>query len=279
MEYSNNSSGINYLVQGDGIPVLLIHGMAASLQDWASLSPSLALAGFRAYRLDLPGHGQSEKPDDPSQYHIEAFSSRLSGWIDSLQLPEPPLLVGHSLGSYLSLYYAMCHPENVRGMVLINPLYSPEQLAPILRVIRRRPALGVKAMRAVPEWLINLFLGWDPSSAANFSPEIRQQIANDYKRASPHFLYITRDFPDLSGSLGVINIPVLVIWGEHDLTLNPDSFQHLVQCLPNATGHAIPGSGHQPHIGNPNLVNRLTVEFARSVSTKPLLDNAQLPSP
>ena len=116
-------------------------------------------------------------------------------------------------------------------------------------------------MRLVPEWLVNTVLGWDPSSAAEFSPQARQQIANDYKRASPHFVYITKEIPDLTPILPEIGNRTNVIWGERDMTLKPDSFPRLVRMLPNATGNPIVHSGHQPHIGNPKLINRLVVDF------------------
>lgn len=257
--------GIAYTSQGEGQPVILIHGVAASRYDWTRLMPALAKTGFRAYALDLPGHGDSEKPDDPEQYHVGAIHARLEDWIDSLHLAQPPILVGHSLGGYLSLVYTHRHPEDVAGMVLIDPLYTPEQLSPLIRLARRRPELGVKTMRAVPEWLINLLLGWDASSAAEFSPEVRQQIANDYKRASPHFVYITRDIPDLTPILPEIEQPTRVIWGERDLTLEPDSFPRLVDNLKHASGFPILSCGHQPHIGKPELVNHLVLEFALSL--------------
>jgi pimeloyl-ACP methyl ester carboxylesterase len=257
--------GINFIAQGDGPPVILIHGVAASLYDWTRLIPDLVHAGYRVYALDLPGHGESHKPDDPQQYHVEVFHKHVQEWIASLELAQAPLLVGHSLGGYLSMVYSRQNPGKVAGMLLIDPFYSSRQLSPILRLARRRPALGAKTMRLVPEWLINTILGWDPTSAIDFSPQARQQIANDYKRASPHFVYITREIPDLTPVLPEIDVPTHVIWGEQDLTLRPNTFPPLLKALPNATGQPISHSGHQPHIGKPEVVNRITIEFARQI--------------
>jgi pimeloyl-ACP methyl ester carboxylesterase len=259
--------GIAYTTEGEGQPIILIHGVAASRYDWTSLIPALANAGFQAYALDLPGHGDSDKPDDPNQYHVEIYHNRLQEWIDALKLNLPPILIGHSLGGYLSLVYANRYREKIAGLILIDPLYTPDQLSPLLRIARRRPDLGAKTMRIIPEWLINLLLGWDPGSAADFSPEARQQIANDYKRASPHFVYITQDIPDLTPILTDIEQPTQVIWGEHDLTLSPDSFPRLVQLLKNAKGIPIHSCGHQPHIGKPELVNHLVLDFATALQS------------
>jgi pimeloyl-ACP methyl ester carboxylesterase len=110
---NNYTDNINYVSYGEGPPVILIHGMAASLQDWDEFIPSLVSRGYRAIALDLPGHGESVKPEEPQHYHVDALYATLRDWIGSLHLEGPPLLVGHSLGGYLSLAYAR-HPEGAQ---------------------------------------------------------------------------------------------------------------------------------------------------------------------
>lgn len=265
LESYKNGRHVNYVKEGDGKPVVLVHGIAASLHDWTNMIPDLVGDGYQACALDLLGHGESHKPENPLAYNVERLFEHFNNWLEELNLAPPLHLVGHSLGGYLSIMYTLRYPDKVRAMVLINPFYSLKQISPILRLVGRRPHISERTMRAVPEWLINFVLGWDPSSAANFSPEARQQIANDYKRASPHFVRITRDIPDLTSLLPHIIIPTTVIWGERDLTLKPDSFKFLVEKLPVSSGHPIPDCGHQPHIGKPELVNQLVLEFFNSL--------------
>lgn len=257
--------GISYSVMGSGRPVILVHGLAASRYDWLAMMPVLVKHGYRAYALDLLGHGDSYKPDDPYAYTIETLYEAFEAWMGDLDLEEPPLLVGHSLGGYLSLLYARRHKGELSGMALIDPLYSPNQLSPILRVFRHRPEWGVKAMRIVPEWLVDWVMGWDPDLGNNFSPYARRQIANDYKRASPYFLHITRRVPDLMPLVAEVEAPALVMWGARDHTLDPGSFPPLVQRLPHASGCRIADSGHQPHIGHPEYVSRQTLDFFASL--------------
>jgi len=262
---------VNYISLGSGQPVILIHGMAASLRDWSNLAPELSAKGYAAYALDLLGHGESAKPDDPSLYQVESIYRHFLGWLEGLNLETPPILVGHSLGGYISLLHASRQPEAVRGLVLIDPYYDQNQLSFFQRLVRLSPTIGEKVMRISPQWLIHIVMGWNPEASTYFSPEVRQQIAADYKRASPHFVYITRDMPDLRARLPDVNVPTLVIWGERDETLNPASFLQLVQALPHATGYPVAATGHQPHISKPELVGRITLEFLRALDSSSAL--------
>jgi pimeloyl-ACP methyl ester carboxylesterase len=253
--------GVNYISKGEGSPVILVHGIAASLCDWVKLIPSLVAHEYHAFAPDLLGHGGSSKPKDPEKYHIDSIFSHFSNWIDSLQLDNPIYLVGHSMGGYLSLLYSLQYPQRIGGLVLIDPLYKSRQLNSFLHRARFKPEFGAKIIRYIPEWFINMLLGWDPIDKANFSLYDRQQIANDYKRASPLFVYTAREIPDLTGDINKITAPSLVIWGEKDRTLKANSFPQIVRAMPNATGYIVSGSGHQPHIGQPTLVNNQILAF------------------
>lgn len=253
---------LNYIAQGEGAPVILIHGMASSLHGWELLVPLLVESGYRAYAVDLLGHGNSEKPDYPDAYRFETVYQALEELIESLPEQSAYILVGHSLGGRLSLEYALRHPQRTRSLVLIDPVYHLNQLSPLAQWLNYSPDWGVKVLQVVPLEVIDFFLGWDPIDAAHFSPEARYQIAVDYKRASPHILQIPHTIPSLTGEqLAQIAAPTLVIWGERDLTLDTRSFSLLVSAMPNAVGCPISGCGHQPHIGKPQLVNRLILEF------------------
>ena len=91
-------SHVNYVRRGRGSPVILAHGLAASLHDWDDLLPELEAAGFSGFALDLLGHGESYKPFSPHEYTVKKVFDHFSTWIDSLFLQESLILVGHSLG-------------------------------------------------------------------------------------------------------------------------------------------------------------------------------------
>jgi pimeloyl-ACP methyl ester carboxylesterase len=258
---------INFVHQGEGPPVILIHGIAASLSDWEYLVPDLVRHGYQTLALDLLGHGDSLKPDDHSHYHSDSLFLHLAAWIENLNLTQPPILVGHSLGGFLGMRYALEMPGSIRQLVLIDPFYSQEQLSPVVRMFNRHPTWGERALRRAPVWLIHAMIGWDIDAVRNFSNRKRQQVAEDYKRASPKILHIVNTVTDLSPGLSRVSCPTLVVWGERDKTLNPESFPRLVEQLPCAVGQSIAHSGHQPHIGKPEIVNQIVLDFLRKEGT------------
>ena len=261
-------SQVHYVEQGQGTPVILIHGLAASLHDWDELLPDLAAAGYHGYALDLLGHGDSPKPDSRS-YKTKWVFRHLVQWIDSLGLDEPAFLVGHSLGGYMALRYALRHPERVRGLVLTNPFYCLCQLPSLLRRTYRRPTINALVVGSTPEWffraivnLTNTALGRDGDTNLTLSESVRLQTALDYKRTAPGAFNLPNTVRDLTSDLPRISAPTLVLWGDRDQTLDPDSFPPLVRAIPNARGAAMSG-GHVPHQSNPEEYNRLVLEFLK----------------
>ena len=250
---------------GSGNPLVLVHGMAASLRDWAAVLPALAQHGFATYAVDLIGHGDSPKPELDAAYHIEFMYQAFHAWLAALTITEPVILVGHSMGGYLSLLHTIRHPETVRALILVDPLYSPSQLSPLLNWMRHRPDLGVRTSPYVPAWFVDKVSGLGTLLNEGIETQELLRMAADYRRASPKILYIPRTIEDLTGKLAEINKPSLVVWGKQDRTLNPVSFETLVQRMPKAFGQALPGFGHHPHLANSSGVNGLIVEFIRQL--------------
>jgi pimeloyl-ACP methyl ester carboxylesterase len=267
-----NNSVVNSVSWGEGAPVLMVHGLAASLHDWDDLLPPLAQAGYAGYALDLLGHGDSIKPDSLHDYSFDSVFNHMLGWIDSLSLIGPAILIGHSLGGGLALRYAVRYPERVRALVLINPFYDIKQLPPVMRMVFRRQLLNTNLIDKTPYWLFrfmidissfNVYIGQRES---HILPEhIRYQTALDYKRASSGIYNIPRAHLSWTSDLERVIQPALILWGERDHSLDPKSFSQLVDILPNARGHSFRMCGHVPHQCHPEQLNPLVFEFLKAI--------------
>jgi pimeloyl-ACP methyl ester carboxylesterase len=243
------------------LPVLLIHGLTASRHDWAYLDPALKAAGYCTYSIDLLGHGSGSRPSSTSDYQYQCLRDDFVNWVDRLKLDQPPVLMGHSLGGYLALDYALHAGNPVSGLVLIAPFYSQKQLPAFMRLLYKIPFLGAAGMRLAPQWLIQLGIENDRVDGQSLTPKAQRQMALDTKRASPQVFYFPRSLPDLTPELPKIKLSSLVIWGEIDHTLHPHSYPDLVKALPSAQGHRVGAIGHQPHLGKSEIVNSLVLKF------------------
>lgn len=256
----------NYIRQGSGSPVVLIHGLAASLHDWDELIPALAQHGYAAFAPDLLGHGESPRVDS-RLYQMDWVFEHFSQWMRSLRLTEPAVLIGHSLGGHVALEYARRVSARTRGLILVNPFYSPSQLPSLLRKTYSRPRLSELLLGKVPEKWFRFLI--DVSSAAighsvgalrALPQRIREQTVLDYKRTAPGVYHIPSAISDMTEYLHDVNTPTLVVWGEQDKTLAPSSFTRLIDTLPKARGEIL-GTGHVPHQSHAEQFNQLVLKF------------------
>ncbi len=260
----------NYIHQGNGSPVILIHGLAASHHDWDDFVPELTVNGYAAYALDLLGHGDSPKPDSRA-YQMDWVFEQFAAWMKSLRLTEPAILVGHSLGGHVALEYARRVSAWTRGLILVNPFYSRTQLPLLLRKTYSRPKLSERVIGSVPEKWFRFFV--DVSSAAighsvgslRALPErIREQTLLDYRRTAPGVYHLPSAIADMTSCLYEVNTPSLVLWGDRDRTLAPASFLRLVKELPKARGEVL-HAGHVPHQSHAQIFNRIVLEFLKKL--------------
>jgi pimeloyl-ACP methyl ester carboxylesterase len=114
------------VIQGTGIPVIMLHGLTASHHDWDSLTSEVTQAGYRVYAPDLLGHGDSPRPTNPAIYNLDNLYDSLLDWIEQVHIPKPFFLIGHSLGGYLCLKIAIDQPNHVLGLEPIRKLRRVE---------------------------------------------------------------------------------------------------------------------------------------------------------
>jgi len=256
----------NFVQKGIGAPVVMIHGMAASLHDWDELIPELVKNGYASYALDLLGHGDSPKPNSRT-YHIDWTFDHFLEWITSLRLTEPAIIVGHSMGGYIALEYARRFSAWTRGLILVNPFYSVSQLPLLLRRTYRHPTLSRIISLQFPEWIFRLVvdmtsmsLGHSTGALHTLPEHVRVQTAVDYTRTAAGVYNIPNTIRDLSEYIPSISLPALIVWGDRDQTLSPASFPKLVNMMPRAEGKSI-HAGHVPHQSNVEEFNAMVMEF------------------
>ncbi len=139
--YRRGEVELVYLDEGQGDPIILIHGFASSKEvNW--LQPgwirTLTQAGRRAVALDNRGHGQSTKLYDPAQYHSAILADDVLALLDHLEIERADVM-GYSMGARIAAFLALAHPSRVRsailgglGSKLVDGVGLPESIAEAL---------------------------------------------------------------------------------------------------------------------------------------------------
>jgi pimeloyl-ACP methyl ester carboxylesterase len=199
---------------GEGIPVVLLHGLSSSRRYVVMGSSGLQRAGHRVIGYDARGHGVSSPAPSPSAYGYDELTADLHALLDELAL-ERAVLAGGSMGAHTILRLALDAPERVAGLVVVTPAYDPVAFEDEAR-LKRYDALSQGLRRGGPEGYLAAYdvrrlpQAWQ-ESVATF---VRQSIAlhehpeavADALRAVPR----SRPFQDLH-ALEQIECPAVVV--------------------------------------------------------------------
>ncbi|MFP4297247.1 MAG: alpha/beta fold hydrolase [Spirulinaceae cyanobacterium] len=270
---------ITYTVQGQGQPLLLVHGFGASIGHWRKNIPVLANSGYQVYALDLLGFGGSDKP--VLNYTVALWQQQLRDfWLEKIQTPT--VFVGNSIGGLLSLMAIAQFPDMAAGGILINCAgglnHRPEELALPLRLImggftqfvssplsgplvfnliRRKSRLRstlkqvYRDRTAVTDELVDLI--YQPSCDPN-----AQKVFASILTAPPG--------PKPEELLPQVNCPLLILWGEED-PWTPISGAKIYQILAanraDVKFQTIPRAGHCPHDEAPSIVNAEILDWLK----------------
>lgn len=237
--------------------LLLIHGSASSTHTWDPMVPLLTSA-HRVIRIDLLGHGQSDKPVD-GDYAVPTQGRRAASVLDQLGVQQA-IVVGHSSGGYTATALAEQRPDLVTALVLINTGPHPQALADA-----PEGAIGP------PQWnhLTDDQLRQAASTAfSRPGYQIPDQVVLDVRSMTFHSFTATmqassaylqdRSVPDRLASLGK---PLLVIFGADDRRWRSSAAADY-HAVPGARIEMLPGLGHSPILEDPSRTSELLLAFA-----------------
>ncbi len=252
-------------VREDGPPdaptIVLLHGFASSIHWWNGLTPLLARR-HRVIRIDLLGHGGSQKPRDG--YAVDHRAALVQQALALLGV-EHALVVGHSMGGVVATALVERAPALVKGLVLIDsPPNEAAGLLPLTARLQFVPVIGQAIHRLAPESAIRSAL------AAAFAPgfTVPDQFVQDFRRMtyssfdgnhSTFLDYLRR--ASLDARLARQHVPLLVIFGTEDRIVDPSAAQDFAG-VRGAQIAIIPGFGHSPHVEEPGKVAALIVDWA-----------------
>lgn len=271
-----NGHTVCYIDEGSGPALLFIHGIGASVTNWA---PNIEYfkRGYRVIALDLPGFGKSDFADNDCT--VEHFCRAILGLLEHLGV-ENVSVIGNSLGGLIALYMTLEHLELVESLVLVDSAGAHGFPSLLKAALRKLPAGWLKpailfSISRLPKyrWAHRL---------AGF------EVRNEYTGAMVDEALALRDRPDLDSyletylktartalctrldeRLGEIEKPVLLVWGQKDIGVPLKVGQRMSTLIRDSYLVAIPDAAHVPMLDQPEEFNTVVERFlagARAMS-------------
>jgi pyruvate dehydrogenase E2 component (dihydrolipoamide acetyltransferase) len=246
---------INYLQvgEGEGPPLVLVHGFGGDLNNWMFNQPALAEA-HRVIALDLPGHGHSQKAVGAGD--VASFSATLTAFLDALSIDRAHL-VGHSLGGAIALHLALEQPDRVASLTLV----SPAGLGTDINMDYIRGFIEAGRRKAMTPVLQMLFSDPELVSRDMIEEVLRFKRLDGVEAALRAVAGASfadgRQSTVLADRLGELAMPVQIIWGTDDKILPPSHADNVPE---KVTVHRMENVGHMAHMEAAGDVNRLIAE-------------------
>lgn len=256
-----DGSDIYYLERaGDGPAVVLVHGFGAEKDIWLAMLRELP-ESWHVFIPDMPGHGDTADPDDSQPLSAAWYAQQLHAFIDAAGI-ERPGLVGSSMGGLIAIRHALDHPGTVSWLALLAPagVQAPERSE-----LEQMLAAGDNPLlvqdRADLERLLALVYFDPPVLPWPVRPAVVRRMAERgpfLSRLSDE-LFERAEFVD--DELEELQVPTLVVWGEHDRLIDPSAADVYARQVPVVEVQQLPGIGHSPMTEAPARTAQLIAAF------------------
>lgn len=259
-ELVSGAPRIAYDVLGEGPTVVFLHGIGGNRTNWQEQLPVVAAAGFRAVAWDARGYGNSDDYDGPLAFGD--FSDDLLRLLDHLGVDKAHCC-GLSMGGRILFDFFPKHGTRVATLTFCDAFaafdasFTPEKREQFVR-LRKQPLLEGKTPREMAPAVAKTLLGPNASDA-HFERLVASMAAlhrDSYiKTIEATTLY------DQIASVGSIDVPTLLIYGEHDSLTPPAIGAALQKDIKGSEFEVIADAGHLVNIEQPAAFNRRVLQF------------------
>jgi pimeloyl-ACP methyl ester carboxylesterase len=257
--------------EGKGRPILCIHGITANSRFWDCLASALALH-HRVIAMDLRGRGLSDKP--PTGYSIEHHCKDILALMNDQGL-ERPVLMGHSLGAFISLVFAAQYPQKVDHLILVDGggKLSETQMSKVFAGIKPSLDRLGQIFPSVEAYLSQMkqapyLQPWNSYMEIYFRYEIEEAEGGVRSRVHPKHIeeeaqnlgkVDSRQFYQKVTSPTLILRATRGMLAEDDLLLPEDVTERMVREIPNAKRVDVEGTNHYSILFQPNKKRDQTI--------------------
>jgi 3-oxoadipate enol-lactonase len=259
-----NGWSIDYNIFGkpSGLPVVFIHGFPFSQEMWRPQVAELS-RDYRVITYDVRGHGKSKVGD--GQYTIEFFVDDLIGLLDHLRI-EKVVVVGLSMGGYIALRSIERNPERFRGLVLCDTRSEADTNEGKIKRAASIQSVRTGGVKKYAEGFVRAVFA--PQTFER-NPEAVKFIRNIIENTSPisiaGTLLALASRTDTTESLSKINVPTLILVGEHDALTPVSAARSMNEKIRQSELYVISDAAHLSNLENPEEFNKHLSGFLRRI--------------
>jgi pimeloyl-ACP methyl ester carboxylesterase len=260
---------VNYVEMGEGPPIVLVHGLSGCWQNWLENIPQLARR-HRVVALDLAGFGDSELPHE--EISIPGYGRFVDAFLGEIGV-ERAVLVGNSMGGFITAETAIAHPSRVEKLVLVSAAGLVELSETRLHLVERGARLlhpATAALLARREHLVRrprlrrVMLYGVAKYPDRLAPELCWEVASG--AGKPGFvdaLTATLAY-DFRERLPEVSVPTLIVWGRDDRIVPVSGAYEYERLISDTRRVIFDDTGHVPMLERPARFNQLVEEFLAS---------------
>jgi pimeloyl-ACP methyl ester carboxylesterase len=248
---------IVFEVDGEGDPVLLIHGLGGSSNTWTPIMS--ALVRHKCIRLDLPGSARSARVQGP--FSIERFVQAVLRVLSAVSTSNVHV-IGHSLGTIVAQHFAVSEPGMVRSLALFGPLPAPPDAArPSIRARAQKVrSEGVAGMQAIADALVQASTSGETKARR---PAAVAFVRESLMRQDPEGYAATCDaLADAQAAeITKISRPTLLVTGDEDAVAPPQAVRGMGEKIARSRVEVLRGCGHWTPVEKPEECTALLAQF------------------
>ncbi len=248
---------LHYSEQGQGLPVVLLHGYPFSSVIWQTQQQGLS-DHYRVITPDLRGHGQSPAPE--GVYDMETMARDVLALLDSLGV-EKAAIIGHSMGGYVTFALWRLAKDRFAALGLVCSQASPD--SDDTRQGRYKTAEKVfgEGSQVVAQAMTPRLFAPNTPEDEPMMEQIRTIILNTRPSGIIGTLKGMAARPDSTDLLPEINVPVLILTGDKDQIIPPQKAEKMAAAVPSATLATIENAGHLPMLEQPQATTMAIRNF------------------
>lgn len=247
---------MRWLEEGDGMPVVLIHGIPTSPCLWRSVMPRLS--GVRCLAWEMVGYGESMEEGINRDLSVQKQADYLVAWLAHLHI-DRAIFVGHDLGGGVAQIAAVREPRRCAGLLLTNTIAYDSWPIPSVKALRAAAPLVSHLPDSAGKQILRLLMyrGHDESALAKESLELHWEPYARHEGAASLIRQIealdVHDTLAVADALPQLNRPARIVWGASDPFQKVEYGERLARDL-NAPLHRIEGGLHFTPEDHPDII-------------------------